>query len=78
SGVNHDLLFELSSLIAIMLLGHWIEMRSVQGAQGALKELAKLLPDKAEVVRGSTTEIVPLSQLVVGDVVLVKPGSQVP
>jgi len=41
AGTGHDLLFELSSLIAIMLLGHWIEMRSVQGAKGALKELAK-------------------------------------
>lgn len=78
SGANHDLLFELSSLIAIMLLGHWIEMRSVQGAQGALKELAKLLPDQAEVIRGNTTEIIPLSQLKIGDVVLVKPGSKVP
>jgi len=77
-GTGHDLLFELSSLIAIMLLGHWIEMRSVQGAQGALKELAKLLPDKAEVIRGDTTEIIPLDELKVGDVVLVKPGSQVP
>lgn len=78
SGSNHDLLFELSSLIAIMLLGHWIEMRSVKGAQGALKELAKLLPDKAEVIRGNTTEVIPLSQLKIGDIVLVKPGSKVP
>ncbi len=94
SGAHHDLLFELSSLIAIMLLGHWIEMRSVQGAQGALKELAKLLPDQAEVIRGgpstpfdktqgkslgaSKTEIIPLSELTVGDVVLVRPGAKVP
>lgn len=78
SGANHDLLFELSSLITIMLLGHWIEMRSVQCAQGALKELAKLLPDQAEVIRGNTTEIIPLNQLKVGDIVLVKPGSKVP
>lgn len=77
-GTGHDLLFELSSLIAIMLLGHWIEMRSVQGAQGALKELAKLLPDRAEVIRGAKTEIVPLSELKVSDVVLVKPGAKVP
>ena len=77
-GANHDLLFELSSLIAIMLLGHWIEMRSVQGAQGALKELAKLLPDQAEVIRGNTTEIIPLNQLKISDIVLVKPGSKVP
>lgn len=78
AGLNHDLLFELSSLITIMLLGHWIEMKSVQGAQGALKELAKLLPDKAEVIRGDKTEIIPLSELKVGDVVLVKPGANVP
>jgi Cu2+-exporting ATPase len=77
-GTGHDLLFELSSLIAIMLLGHWIEMRSVQGAQGALKELAKLLPDQAEVIRGDKTEIIPLSELKVGDTVLVKPGAKVP
>ncbi|OYV27668.1 MAG: copper-translocating P-type ATPase [Parcubacteria group bacterium 20-58-5] len=53
-------------------------MRSVQVAQGAIKELSKLLPDQAEVVRGDKTEIVPLNQLKVGDVVLVKPGAKVP
>lgn len=77
-GTGHDLLFELSSLITIMLLGHWIEMRSVQGAQGALKELAKLLPDQAEVIRDGKTQIIPLSELKVGDVVLVKPGAKIP
>jgi Cu2+-exporting ATPase len=75
---GHDLFFELSSLIAIMLLGHWIEMRSVQGAQGALKELAKLLPDEAEVIRNGTTEIIALHDLMIGDIVVVKPGSRVP
>lgn len=78
SGREGDLLFELSSLITIMLLGHWIEMKSVQGAQGALKELAKLLPDQAEVIRGDKTEIIPLSELRVEDIVLVKPGANVP
>ena len=77
-GGHHDLLFELSSLIAIMLLGHWIEMKSVQGAQGALRELAKLLPDTAEVIRGDTTETISLSALRVGDIVLVKPGAKIP
>lgn len=77
-GTTNNLFWELSSLIAIMLLGHWIEMKSVQGAQGALKELAKLLPDKAEVIRGSTTVIVSISELKVGDIVLIKPGSKVP
>lgn len=78
AGRGRDLLFELASLITIMLLGHWIEMKSVQGAQSALKELSKLLPDKAEVIRGNTMVIIPLSELKVGDVVLVKPGAQVP
>lgn len=77
-GSMHDLLFELASLITIMLLGHWIEMKSVQGAQGALKELAKLLPDTAEVLRGNKTEVISLSKLKAGDVVLVKPGAKVP
>lgn len=77
-GTGHDLLFELSTLIAIMLLGHWIEMRSVQGAKGALKELSKLLPDTAEVIRNGKTETIPLSALQVGDRVLVKPGAKIP
>jgi len=77
-GTGHDLLFELSSLIAVMLLGHWIEMKSVQGAKGALKELAKLLPDMAEVIRGGTTTTVSLAELVVGDIMLIKPGAKVP
>ncbi len=77
-GQGHDLLFELSSLITIMLLGHWIEMKSVAGAQGALKELAKLLPDTAEVVRAGQTVIIPIKELKVGDVVLIKPGARVP
>jgi Cu2+-exporting ATPase len=77
-GGTHELLFELASLITIMLLGHWIEMKSVQSAQGALKELSKLLPDTAEVIRGDTTEIIPITDLKVGDAVLVKPGSKIP
>lgn len=78
SGQMHELLFELASLITIMLLGHWIEMKSVRGAQGALNELSKLIPDQAEIIRGDKTEVIPLSELKVGDVVLIKPGSQVP
>ena len=61
-----------------MLLGHWIEMRAVQGAQGALKELAKLLPDTAEVIRDGKTALIPLSGLRSGDIVLIKPGAKVP
>lgn len=77
-GRGGDLLFELASLISIMLLGHWIEMQSVQGAQGALKELAKLLPDHAEVIRDGRTEVVSLNELKSGDVVLIRPGGKIP
>lgn len=77
-GVGMDLWWELSTLIAVMLLGHWIEMRAVQGAQGALKELAKLLPDTAEVIRNSQTIKITLEELKVGDIVLVRPGAKIP
>lgn len=77
-GSPHTLFWELTTLITVMLLGHYLEMRAVQGAQGALKELAKLLPDKVEVVRGSKTEIIPLEELREGDLVLVKPGGKIP
>jgi len=74
-----DVLFwELGTLITIMLLGHWLEMRAVVGAKGALKELSKLLPDQAEVIRNGKTEIIPLAELKEGDVVLVKPGARIP
>jgi Cu2+-exporting ATPase len=73
-----DFWWELTTLIAIMLLGHWLEMASVSGAQGALKELAKLLPDEAELVTGDSSRKVAVSELKVGDIVLVRPGAQVP
>ena len=69
---------ELSSLVTIMLLGHWIEMRSISQAQGALGELAKLLPAAVVRVRGTDTEEIPISELREGDVVLVRPGASVP
>src|SRR5262249_48889889 len=69
---------ELASLITVMLLGHWIEMRSINQAQGALRELAKLLPNTAERVLGERTDEVPLEALRIGDVVLVRPGAAVP
>ncbi|MDP2915897.1 MAG: heavy metal translocating P-type ATPase, partial [Candidatus Aminicenantes bacterium] len=78
TGGGHTLFWELGTLITVMLLGHWIEMRAVQGTQGALRDLAKLLPDQAEVIRGGKTEIVPLAELKERDVVLVKPGGKVP
>jgi P-type Cu2+ transporter len=69
---------ELSTLVVIMLLGHWIEMRSITQAQGALKELAKLLPDRATRIAGDGTEDVAVSDLHDGDLVLVRPGGRVP
>jgi Cu2+-exporting ATPase len=73
-----DLWWELATLITIMILGHWIEMRSISQAQGALKELAKLVPDTAERVIGDRTEKVEVAQLQVDDIVLVRPGTSIP
>jgi len=71
--------WELSLLIVIMLLGHWMEMRAIGQAQGALAALAELLPDEAErVTGGGDLEQVKVSDLAVGDVVLVRPGGRVP
>jgi P-type Cu2+ transporter len=73
-----EIWWELATLITIMLLGHWLEMRSIAQARGALTALAALLPDTAERVTGSGTDVVPLADLAVGDVVLVRPGGRVP
>jgi P-type Cu2+ transporter len=70
--------WELASLITIMVLGHWLEMRAISQASGALNALAALLPDTAERVIGAATETVPLSELHLGDVMLVRPGGRVP
>jgi len=70
--------WELAALITIMLLGHWIEMRAIGQARGALAALAELLPDEAERIVDGQTESVLLNQLAVGDLVLVRPGARVP
>lgn len=70
--------WELASLITIMVLGHWLEMRAISQARGALGALAALLPDMAERVNGRELRIVPLAALHVGDIVLVRPGTRVP
>jgi Cu2+-exporting ATPase len=71
--------WELVTLIDIMLLGHWIEMRSIRQASGALSELAKLMPDIAELVQSNgSTEMVAVDKLQKGDVVLVRPGASIP
>ena len=70
---------ELATLVTVMLLGHWIEMRSIFQAQGALQELAKLLPSTAErIADGDRTETVPISALRAGDLVLIRPGAGIP
>ncbi|MDQ1561685.1 MAG: P-type Cu2+ transporter [Actinomycetota bacterium] len=78
-----DFWWELATLITIMLLGHWIEMAAVMSAGDALGELASLIPDVADLVHGDGVQgehimSTPVSQLVVGDTVLVRPGASVP
>ena len=73
-----DVWWELATLISVMLLGHWLEMKAVTQARGALDALAALLPDTAERVTESGIERVRLTELRVGDTVLVRPGSRVP
>ena len=72
------LYWELATLILIMLLGHWIEMASVQGASRALQHLASLIPASAHKLIGNRTEEVPVSELREGDRILVRPGAQLP
>ncbi len=73
-----DFYWELATLVTIMLLGHWMEMRAVGSAQSALNELAKLLPDTAERILDGRTETVAVQALRSGDLVLVRPGASVP
>ncbi len=79
-GVRGEIFFwELATLVDIMLLGHWLEMRSVMGASRALEELARLMPDEAHLLAedGSVSDM-PLAELRTGDRVLVRPGEKVP
>ena len=69
---------ELATLVTVMLLGHWIEMRSISQASGALRELAKLLPSDAVRIVGDRMEEVPIALLREGDLVLVRPGAGLP
>jgi Cu2+-exporting ATPase len=70
--------WELATLITIMVLGHWLEMRAISQARGALDALAALLPDTVERVMGAETQSIPLSELRLDDIVLVRPGGRVP
>jgi Cu2+-exporting ATPase len=79
SGTGMGFYWELVTLIDIMLLGHWIEMRSVRQASGALDQLARLMPDTAErIISGEDTEVIPVTKLNIGDRVLVRPGAGIP
>ena len=70
--------WELASLVTIMLLGHWMEMRSISQAQGALSELTKLLPNTVTRLDGGRLVDIPITELRVGDLVLIRPGSSIP
>ncbi len=77
ANLGEGFFWELVTLIDVMLLGHWIEMRSVRQASGALNELAKLMPDTAERITPAGTEIVSAANLRTGDVILVRPGQNI-
>jgi Cu2+-exporting ATPase len=77
-GLDLDFWWELALLIVIMLLGHWIEMRALGAASGALDALAALLPDRAIRVEGDELTEVPLDELRLGDVLLVRSGARIP
>ncbi len=77
-GQRETLFWELTTLITVMLLGHYMEMRAVSSAQGALKELSKLLPDTAEIERDGKLETIQLAELKEGDIVFIRPGARIP
>jgi Cu2+-exporting ATPase len=79
SGLNGSVFFwELATLIDVMLLGHWLEMRSIMAASSALEELARLMPSEAHKMTDGGTMDVPLDELMAGDKVLVRPGEKIP
>ncbi|AHM57222.1 copper-exporting P-type ATPase B [Peptoclostridium acidaminophilum DSM 3953] len=70
--------WELATLIDIMLLGHWIEMKSIVSASNALEKLAELMPDEAHLIKGADIVDISVNELSEGDVVLIKPGEKIP
>ncbi len=78
TGFGKDFFWELATLIDVMLLGHWIEAKSVLGASRALEELVKIMPTTAHLIKDGDVVDVPVSQLKKGDIVLVKPGEKIP
>ncbi len=73
-----DFYWEISTLVVFLLFGHWMEMKSLRGASGALKELVKLIPPTANLVKKEKVVEVPTSEVKVGDILLVRPGGKVP
>ncbi len=78
TGIGKDFFWELATLIDVMLLGHWIEAKSVLGASRALEELVKIMPITAHLIKNGEIIDVPVSKLKKGDIVLVKPGEKIP
>ena len=78
TGSEMTLFWELSTLIIIMLIGHWVEMKAVENAKGALHELIKLLPNTSEILREGKIYTIPTNELKEGDMVLVRPGGKIP
>ena len=75
---EEPLFWELATLIGVMLIGHFVEMKAVLSAKGALRELAKLLPDSVEVIRDEKPATISLNELREGDIALVRPGGKIP
>lgn len=73
-----DFYWEISTLAVFLLFGHWMEMRSVVGASGALKELVKLIPPMANLVQGNDVTEIETEKLKINDIILVRPGEKVP
>lgn len=70
--------WELATLIDVMLLGHWIEMKSIVGASKSLEKLASLMPDTAHLVESNQTRVIPVKDLEIGQTIMIKPGEKVP
>lgn len=73
-----DFFWELGTLIDVMLLGHWVEAKSIMGASRALEELVKIMPTTAHLIENGGVIDVPVSELEIGDVVLIRPGEKIP
>ncbi|NOZ61026.1 MAG: heavy metal translocating P-type ATPase, partial [Calditrichaeota bacterium] len=73
-----DFYWEISTLVVVLLLGHWLEMRAIRGATGALKELTKLIPPTANLIHGEHIKEVATSEVQKGDLLLVRPGEKIP